>query len=39
MPVSATLVRALAAAGQDVASLVPPGVASYIARHHLYRPT
>lgn len=39
MPVSATLVRALAAAGQDLASLVPPGVASYIARHHLYQPT
>ena len=39
MPVSATQVRALAAAGQGIGHLVPPGVASYIARHHLYSPT
>lgn len=39
MPVSATQIRARVAAGQDIAQLVPPGVARYIARHHLYRPT
>ena len=39
MPVSATQIRALVAAGQDISHLVPPGVASYIDRHHLYAPT
>ena len=39
MPVSATQVRALVAAGQEIGHLVPPGVASYIARHHLYTKT
>jgi nicotinate-nucleotide adenylyltransferase len=39
MPVSATQIRALVGAGQDIAHLVPPGVASYIGRHHLYAPT
>jgi nicotinate-nucleotide adenylyltransferase len=37
MPESATAVRARLTAGQDVSQLVPPGVASYIAQHHLYR--
>jgi nicotinate-nucleotide adenylyltransferase len=37
MPVSATEIRAKVAAGQSIAELVPPGVASYIARHSLYR--
>jgi nicotinate-nucleotide adenylyltransferase len=36
MPVSATQIRAMAAAGQGIGSLVPAPVASYIARHHLY---
>ncbi|MGZ5179302.1 MAG: nicotinate-nucleotide adenylyltransferase [Ramlibacter sp.] len=39
MPVSATQIRALVAAGQDIGHLVPAGVARYIARHHLYAPT
>jgi len=39
MPVSATQVRALAAAGQGIDHLVPPGVARYIALHHLYPKT
>ncbi|AEG93212.1 nicotinate-nucleotide adenylyltransferase [Ramlibacter tataouinensis] len=39
MPVSATGIRARVAAGQDIAELVPPGVARYIDRHHLYRKT
>jgi nicotinate-nucleotide adenylyltransferase len=39
MPVSATEVRERVAAGQGIAHLVPDPVASYIARHHLYRPT
>ena len=39
MPVSATQIRALVAAGQGIGHLVPPGVASYIARNHLYVPT
>lgn len=39
MPVSATQVRERARAGQDIGQLVPPGVASYIARHHLYAKT
>ncbi|RYY67100.1 MAG: nicotinate (nicotinamide) nucleotide adenylyltransferase, partial [Comamonadaceae bacterium] len=36
---SATAIRARCAAGLDVSKLVPPAVASYIDRHHLYRPT
>jgi nicotinate-nucleotide adenylyltransferase len=39
MPVSATQIRALVAAGQGIDHLVPPGVASYIAHNHLYAPT
>ncbi|RYY65591.1 MAG: nicotinate (nicotinamide) nucleotide adenylyltransferase [Comamonadaceae bacterium] len=38
MPDSATHIRARLTAGQDISELVPPPVASYIARHHLYRP-
>ena len=37
MPVSATEVRRLAAAGQPVSHLVPPTIAAYIASHGLYR--
>jgi nicotinate-nucleotide adenylyltransferase len=37
MPESATAIRAAASRGEDVSSLVPPGIASYIASHHLYR--
>lgn len=37
MPESATAIRARVKAGQDITQLVPPGVASYIAQHHLYR--
>jgi len=39
MPVSATQIRARVAAGQGIDHLVPPAVASYIARHHLYSRT
>ena len=39
MPVSATAIRARAAAGQDLSSLVPPAVALYIRQHRLYRGT
>ena len=39
MPVSATEIRARVAAGQGIAELVPPGVARYIAQHHLYSQT
>lgn len=39
MPVSATQIRALVAASQGIADLVPAGVASYIDRYHLYAPT
>ena len=38
MPESATEVRQRVAAGEGIAHLVPPGVASYIERHHLYQP-
>jgi nicotinate-nucleotide adenylyltransferase len=38
MPQSATEVRERAAAGAGIAHLVPPTVASYIERHHLYQP-
>lgn len=34
---SATAIRAALTAGRDVAPLVAPGVASYIAQHSLYR--
>jgi nicotinate-nucleotide adenylyltransferase len=37
MPVSATAIRARVARGEDVSSLVPPGIAGYIASHHLYQ--
>lgn len=37
MDESATGVRARLASGQDIADLVPPGVASYIDQHHLYK--
>lgn len=36
-PVSSTLVRARVAAGLDITNLVPEPVATYIARHALYR--
>ena len=37
MDISATDIRARVAAGGDIATLVPPDVAGYIARHGLYR--
>jgi len=37
MPVSASDIRARAARGEDLSSLVPPGVANYIVRRRLYR--
>jgi nicotinate-nucleotide adenylyltransferase len=37
MDVSATDIRARAAAGQDIGALVPPAVAHYIHQHRLYR--
>jgi nicotinate-nucleotide adenylyltransferase len=36
-PESATVIRARAARGEDIASLVPPAVAGYIASHSLYQ--
>jgi nicotinate-nucleotide adenylyltransferase len=36
-PISSSLVRARAAAGEPLSDLVPPRVARYIQRHHLYR--
>jgi nicotinate-nucleotide adenylyltransferase len=39
MPESATEVRGRVQQGDGIAHLVPPGVASYIERHHLYQPT
>jgi nicotinate-nucleotide adenylyltransferase len=36
MAESATEIRRRAALGEDISSLVPPGVAGYIASHHLY---
>jgi nicotinate-nucleotide adenylyltransferase len=39
MPESATDVRARLTDGRDITQLVPTGVASYIERHCLYRPT
>jgi len=38
MPESATEIRSLVADGERIDHLVSPGVARYIARHHLYRP-
>jgi nicotinate-nucleotide adenylyltransferase len=38
VPVSSTEVRRRAAAAEGIADLVPPCVASYIERHHLYQP-
>jgi nicotinate-nucleotide adenylyltransferase len=35
---SSTDIRELIAAGQPIDALVPPAVADYIARHHLYQP-
>ncbi len=37
MGISATDIRARAAAGQDIGALVPPAVAHYIHQHRLYR--
>ncbi len=37
MDISSTDIRARVAAGQDIADLVPAGVARYIDRHRLYR--
>jgi nicotinate-nucleotide adenylyltransferase len=37
MPESATAIRQRASRGEDIASLVPPTVAGYIAAHHLYQ--
>ncbi|MDM0112384.1 nicotinate (nicotinamide) nucleotide adenylyltransferase [Variovorax sp. J22R133] len=39
MEISATGIRALAARGNDISSLVPAAVARYIDLHHLYRST
>jgi nicotinate-nucleotide adenylyltransferase len=39
MDESATDIRARLTSGQDIAHLVPPGVASYIDQHHLYKNT
>jgi nicotinate-nucleotide adenylyltransferase len=36
LPISASEIRARAARGQDLSRMVPPAVASYIARHRLY---
>jgi nicotinate-nucleotide adenylyltransferase len=38
LPHSATEVRARVALGQSIDALVPPNVALYIQRHHLYQP-
>ena len=38
MPESATEVRGRVVRGEGIAHLVPPGVARYIERHHLYQP-
>jgi nicotinate-nucleotide adenylyltransferase len=39
MPESSTDIRDLIAGGHSIAALVPPEVAGYIARHHLYEPS
>jgi nicotinate-nucleotide adenylyltransferase len=36
MDISASAIRARAARGDDLAGMVPPAVANYIARHNLY---
>ena len=36
--ISATEIRSRAARGADISALVPPAVARYIDRHHLYSP-
>ena len=36
MPISASEIRARVARGEDIAALVPPAVAGYIAQHGLY---
>jgi nicotinate-nucleotide adenylyltransferase len=38
MDISATDIRARVARGADISGLVPPAVARYIDRHHLYAP-
>ncbi|MDM0041016.1 nicotinate (nicotinamide) nucleotide adenylyltransferase [Variovorax sp. J22G21] len=38
MDISATEIRSRAARGADISGLVPPAVARYIDRHHLYSP-
>jgi nicotinate-nucleotide adenylyltransferase len=37
LDIASTDIRARAAAGQDISSLVPDGVARYIEAHHLYQ--
>lgn len=37
MALSATMVRTRVAQGESVTDLLPPGVAAYIAHHHLYQ--
>lgn len=37
MDISSTAIRRKVAAGEDIAELVPPAVASYIAQHDLYK--
>ena len=37
MPISSSALRARAARGESLSSLVPPAVANYIVRHKLYR--
>jgi nicotinate-nucleotide adenylyltransferase len=39
MDISATDIRARVSRGADISGLVPPAVARYIDRHHLYAPT
>jgi len=39
MDISATDIRSRAARGADISALVPPAVARYIDRHHLYAST
>ncbi len=39
MALSATDIRVRAGKGQDIARMVPPAVARYIAKHHLYAST
>jgi nicotinate-nucleotide adenylyltransferase len=37
LDISATQIRRRAARGEPIDDLVPPGVARYIADHHLYK--